>query len=47
MDTRFKILLLVALALYVLSPVDVVPGPIDDLILCIMYAMSNKKCIEA
>ncbi len=46
MDTKFKILLLVALVLYVLFPLDAVPGPIDDIILCIMYAMANRKYIE-
>lgn len=46
MDNKFKILVLVALVLYVLAPADLVPGPIDDVILCIVYAMTNKKRIE-
>lgn len=46
MDSKFKILVLVALILYVISPVDVVPGPIDDVILCIIYAMANRNRIE-
>lgn len=46
MDEKFKLIVLVALVLYILSPVDLVPGPIDDLILCIVYAMTNKKTIE-
>lgn len=46
MDSKFKIIVLVALVLYVLSPADLVPGPIDDIILCIIYAMANKKSIE-
>lgn len=46
MDSKFKILVLVALILYVISPVDVVPGPIDDAILCIIYAMANCNRIE-
>lgn len=47
MDNRFKVLLLVALIMYVVSPIDAVPGPIDDIILCIVYAMSGRKNIEA
>lgn len=47
MDSKFKILVLVALILYVVSPIDAVPGPIDDIILCIIYAMSSRKNIEA
>lgn len=46
MDTKFKIILLVALILYVISPMDAVPGPIDDIILCIMYALTNRKYVE-
>lgn len=43
MDSKFKIIVLVALVLYVLSPTDLVPGPIDDIILCILYALANNK----
>jgi uncharacterized membrane protein YkvA (DUF1232 family) len=43
---KFKILVLIALILYVISPVDAVPGPIDDIILCIVYVMANRKCID-
>lgn len=46
MDSKFKILVLIALILYVVSPVDAVPGPIDDIILCVVYAMVNKKSVE-
>lgn len=46
MEGKFKILVLVGLILYCVSPVDFVPGPIDDIIFCIMYAMSNRKAIE-
>ena len=37
----FKILALVALLAYVISPVDALPGPVDDIILCIMYTLMN------
>lgn len=46
MDSKFKLLLLFALILYVVSPVDAVPGPIDDLILSIAYAVSSRKAIS-
>ena len=37
----FKIIALVALLAYVISPVDALPGPADDIILCIMYTLMN------
>lgn len=43
MDGKFKFLLLVALFLYVVSPVDLVPGPIDDIILCLAYVVTRKR----
>lgn len=43
MDGKFKFLLLVALILYVISPVDFVPGPIDDIILCLAYVVTRKR----
>ena len=43
MDDKFKFLLLVALILYVISPVDLVPGPIDDIILCLAYVVTRKR----
>lgn len=46
MNSKFKILVLIALVLYVVSPVDALPGPIDDIILCIIYAMTNRNYIE-
>ena len=36
-----KILFIIGIALYVISPVDAIPGPIDDIIL-LMYLFSNK-----
>ena len=40
-NSAMKIVLLILLILYVLSPVDAVPGPVDDLILLIAYAMAG------
>ncbi len=36
-----KILFILSIALYVISPVDALPGPIDDIIL-LMYCFRNK-----
>ncbi len=43
MDGKFKFLLLVALVLYVVSPVDLLPGPIDDIILILAYVVTRKR----
>lgn len=36
-----KILFILGIALYVISPVDALPGPIDDIIL-LMYCFRNR-----
>ena len=46
MDLRFKFLLLVALVLYVVSPLDFMPGPLDDIILCLAYVMVRRRKIS-
>ena len=46
MDGKFKVLLLVALILYVVSPIDIMPGPIDDIILCLAYVVANRKRVS-
>ena len=38
-----RVLVLVFVALYVLSPIDGCPGPIDDLIVILMGAVANKR----
>ena len=46
MSGGMKALLLIGLVLYVIFP-DPIPGPVDDLILCIVYAiMSHRPRIE-
>ena len=40
-NTTMRALLLILLILYIVSPVDAVPGPLDDLILLIAYATSG------
>ena len=48
MDNGFvSVMLLIFLIAYVVSPIDAVPGPIDDVILCLMYAASGRRGIRA
>lgn len=41
-NNAMKAALLILLILYVISPVDAVPGPLDDLIFLIVYAMAGE-----
>ncbi len=43
MNKNMKIIALIALLIYVISPMDAVPGPVDDMILCLLYALMNYK----
>ena len=36
-------LVLIVLALYVASPVDLAPGPVDDLIMLLIYVIANRR----
>lgn len=38
--------LFVLVLLYIISPVDLVPGPIDDFLLLLFSVASSKKTIE-
>ena len=38
-----KIIALIALLAYVVSPLDIAPGPMDDMIMCLLYAVMNYK----
>ena len=38
-----KGMLLVLVVLYVLSPIDVCPGPVDDLLVILFGLAANKK----
>ncbi len=43
-DNQFLIiLLLVVVAIYIISPLDLVPGPIDDVILAIVTLLARKR----
>ena len=41
-NSAIRVLLLILLILYVFSPVDALPGPVDDLILLFAYMASNE-----
>ena len=41
-NSAMRAFLLILLVLYIISPVDAVPGPVDDLILLIAYSMSGE-----
>jgi hypothetical protein len=43
MENIIKGMLIVIVVLYVISPVDFMPGPIDDLIAVLLGAAANKK----
>lgn len=44
MENRWiKVLLLVFMALYVISPVDACPGPIDDLIVMMLTFAAQRR----
>ena len=45
MDKRMKVIALIALLVYVISPVDIAPGPVDDMIMCLLYAIMNYKSL--
>ena len=39
----FKWLIIALLAFYVVSPADLLPGPIDDVIAVLLYLAANKR----
>ncbi len=43
MNRLTKVLVLVFMALYVVSPIDACPGPIDDLILVLLSIAAQKR----
>lgn len=47
MNNISKVLLLITLLAYVISPVDFVPGPVDDLIMILVYALANGRTMAA
>ena len=46
MSKKIKIILLIGLIIYWISPIDLMRGnPIDDLILTIAYALANRTVL--
>ena len=45
MSMRYDWLILLAIALYVISPLDLFPGPVDDAILCVLYVLNARDRI--
>lgn len=43
MNGFLKIIFLMLVVIYVISPIDVVPGPIDDVLLLLVTVASNYK----
>ena len=41
-----RVLVLVSVILYIVSPIDALPGPIDDIIVAVMGVAARKKLIE-
>ena len=46
MDGFLKVLLLILLIIYVRAPMDLMPGPVDDLLMMIAYAVFNKAAAK-
>ena len=43
-DNQFLItLILIVVAIYIISPLDLIPGPIDDVILAIVTLLARKR----
>ena len=43
MKNGLNVLVLIVLALYVASPVDLAPSPVDDLIMLLIYVIANRR----
>ena len=43
MNDTMKGMLIVLVVLYVISPIDLCPGPVDDLIVVLLGVATNKK----
>ena len=43
MEKLTKWLIISVLALYVISPVDLAPGPVDDAIAILMYMIASRR----
>ena len=43
MNKLMKLALIIAVAAYVISPSDALPGPIDDIVIMLLGIAANKK----
>ena len=46
-NNALQVLVLVAVILYIVSPIDLCPGPIDDIIIAVMGVATRKHLREA
>lgn len=46
MSNLMKGLVIMAILMYIVSPVDAMPGPIDDIIVLLLGIASQKKLAE-
>ena len=46
MNDLKKVLILIAVIIYVISPVDLCPGPIDEIILVICAYVSQRRVVR-
>ncbi len=46
MKDLYKILLIGLIVMYVVSPVDACPGPIDDIIVMLLGTVASRKLSE-
>lgn len=46
MNDLMKGLVIMAVLMYIVSPIDVVPGPVDDIIVLLLGLASRKKLAE-
>ena len=43
MNQKMKIALIILAALYAVSPIDVMPGPVDDLIVLLLSIAAQRR----
>ncbi len=46
MNDVMKGLVIMAILMYILSPIDAVPGPVDDIIVLLLGIASQKKLAD-
>ena len=46
MNDLMKGLVIMAILMYIVSPIDLAPGPIDDIIVLLLGLVSRKQLVE-